>query len=101
MKVIARIPFAYMHQDLDRGELTELRGSPRDNLLLSGVKYFVAYDPVHHEIKACDSCGRKFLGHANLLEHRKKPNCNAVTQEISKKDWADVIEVDPTKVALD
>ena len=84
-RVVARIPFTYAGQNLDRGQVTRLGGHRNDEKLL-GLKYFMPYDPNVYSLKPCDNCGRKFIDDASLFGHKRKEDCKADEQTISSSE---------------
>lgn len=100
MKAIARIPFEYAGKQLDRGEIFETKNAPNDNRLF-GLRYMIPFDVVHHERKACPNCGRAFMSEDTLIGHKKKVDCFAPTQEISKVETAELLGVDPERVRVE
>lgn len=102
-KVVARVPFKYAGNVLDRGELTELKGSPRDEKLL-GLKYFILFDPKIHTPQRCDTCTRMFISESALIGHKKKPTCfsdQSDLQPISTFETAEMVGADPTKFKME
>lgn len=97
MEVIAKIPFQYGPQQLERGEIISLRGFPRDNQLIA-LKYFLQYDPREHQKQNCPMCGKSFAGYSFLLAHKKKPNCLAESPDITTEETADLLGIDPKNV---
>jgi hypothetical protein len=97
MEVIARIPFQYGPQNVERGEVLTLKGFPRDNQLLA-LRYFIQYDAREHNKQPCPMCGRTFAGYSFLLGHKKKPNCLAASPEITAEETADLLGIDPKNV---
>lgn len=99
-KMFARIPFLYAGQNLDRGEILMLKGTPRDEQLI-GLRYFAPFVSKEHSVFQCDDCGRQFIGEGHRLAHRrKKGGCLAVTQKITNADTADLLEVDPNNLRM-
>ncbi len=99
VKVFARKPFKYAGQNLDRGEVFSLRATPRDEQLL-GLRYIAPFVSSKMSVYQCDGCGRKFVGEAHRLAHQRKTNCEALEQEMTKADTADLLEVDPEKLKM-
>lgn len=100
MRVFAKFPFGYGEKHLDRGELIELRGFPRDNQLL-GLRYFIPYNKSEHEDVACSVCGRHFMSHGALTEHRRKPDCFDDSATPTKRDAAELLGVGLDKVVVE
>jgi hypothetical protein len=76
---------------LDRGELTDLRGTARDQKLLA-LKYFNKFDPKEYRVCQCDNCGHKFVSESFYIDHkRKKGGCKAPSQEITTKEHAELL----------
>jgi len=99
--MIAKIPFTYNRQNLERGELVELKGTPRDDQL-RGLNYFVTYDKNEHSRSMCDNCGKIFASDGFRISHKKKPGgCLAPSPEITKAETADLLGVDPLKVKVE
>ena len=99
--VFARVPFTYSHQDLERGEIVTLKGTPRDEQL-RGLGFLVAFDPHEHRKLPCDSCGRKFVSDGFLLTHKRKAGgCLAPSPDITKDETAMLLNVDPKKVVVE
>jgi len=95
-RVFAKFPWKYARQNLDRGEIIELKGTSRDEQLV-GLKYFVVYDPVKNTLNKCerDGCPRVFASPQYLLEHRrKKGGCDSLEQKTTKRDTAELLDVD-------
>jgi len=100
-RFFARIPFKYAGQPLDRGELIILKGTRRDDQL-RGLGYFLKFDPREHTESMCDGCGRKFAGSAFRDEHkRKKGGCLADEQEITKGEFAMLVDKDVKDVQVE
>lgn len=99
--VFARIPFMYAKQDLERGEITVLKGSPRDDQL-RGLRYLELYNPAIHERKGCDNCGKVFASDGFRIAHRsKKGGCLAPSSEITRDETAMLLDVDPKSVVME
>jgi hypothetical protein len=97
----ARIPFTYANQDLERGEILELKGSPRDDQL-RGLKYFLAFDSSEHTKNRCDMCGKEFCSEGFYLTHkRKRGGCLAPSPDITKSETAMLLDMDPKKVIVE
>lgn len=99
MKVFAKIPMGYNNKQMDRGEIFDLVGLRNDNKLV-GLKMVLPFDPKIHRIHACHVCQRQFAGEQFLLGHRKKPDCNADTQEVAKSESAELVGVDVDKLQI-
>lgn len=99
-KVVARLPFTYFHELLDRGQVTTLKGTARDAQLL-GLKYFIPYDPVTMHRLVCDMCSRTFISDAMRTAHKSKASCNADTQLVTKSDVAALLEKDVKDVQVE
>lgn len=102
--VVATRPWKYVGQRLDRGEifvLNPLRVGEQKHAQLEALKYFVRFKSHLHKMLQCDNCGRKFATEEFLLAHKRKPSCDADTQEITRADVAASLEVDPATVKVD
>lgn len=100
-KVIARIPFKYMGNELERGEVVELRGSARDEQL-RGLGYFIAYDKNEHGEMVCDNCSKRFASDGFRLAHKKKlGGCLAPSSPISRAETAELLGVEEKKVKIE
>ena len=89
-KVIAKVPFTYMKQVLERGEIFNLRNSPRDEQLL-GLRYLILFNTKEHYTNPCDGCGKKFASPSSLNAHRKKENCLAPGKEITDSESRELV----------
>ena len=96
----ARVPFTYANQDLERGEILELKNTARDNQL-RGLKYFLPFDPIEHSKHQCDGCGKIFCSEGFYLTHKRKPSCISPSAEITKAETAMLLEMDPLKVKVE
>jgi len=101
--VTVSIPFKY-HADpkknyvLDRGEVIALEGLPNDSILV-GLKYLVPIRKKLNESINCPDCGRRFENVHYMHIHRaKRGGCFAEGKPISRREIAEKLDVDPTKV---
>jgi hypothetical protein len=99
--MVARIPFTYVGQELERGELVELKGTARDDQL-RGLKYFLQFDPNEHGKHRCDSCGKIFAYEGFYTAHKKKRGgCLSPGTDITKEETAMLLDLDPAKVKVE
>ena len=97
----ARVPFTYNKKNLDRGEIAELKDTPRDAKLV-GLGYFRPYDKHEHRDVPCDMCGRHFVNEQFYRDHKMKPGgCNGQPSPITKHETAELLDMDPTKVKVE
>jgi hypothetical protein len=100
MRVFAKIPMGYNGKELDRGEIFDLVGLRNDSKLV-GLKMVLPFDPKIHRIHSCHVCSRQFAAEQFLTGHRKKPDCNVASQEPTRAETADILEVDVDKIPVD
>ena len=97
----ARIPFTYVGQDLERGELVVLKGTARDDQL-RGLKYFIAFDAHEQTKHRCDNCGKEFCSEGFYLTHKKKKGgCLAPSPDITRAETAMLLDMDVEKVRVE
>jgi hypothetical protein len=100
-QMLARVPFRYVGQNLERGELFSLRGSPRDNQLL-GIGYMIPFDKNEHRDMACDNCGKHFATEGFYIAHKsKKGGCLAPSPDITKGETAMLLNIDLQKLTVE
>jgi hypothetical protein len=99
--VLARIPFTYVNQPLERGELVVLKGSPKDDQL-RGLGYFLLYEADKHNKISCLDCGRVFATSGFLEMHRsKKGGCLGPSAPITNIESAILMGVDENRVRVE
>ena len=99
-EVIARKPFTYDSENLDRGQVIELHDCRNDDKLL-GLKYFELFNASQYSTVKCDDCGAKFVGEQYKLAHRAKEDCKDLQGQFTKRDVAEILDVDPDKLKID
>jgi hypothetical protein len=99
MKVFAKVPFMYGGQNLERGEVINLRGLPRDTQLVR-LKYFIEFAEGEHTEQSCPTCGKKFATYSYLLGHKRKPDCLSPSSDITKEETAELLGVDIEKARI-
>jgi hypothetical protein len=99
--MIARIPFTYLRQELERGELVELKGTPRDDQL-RGLGYFIPFDKHEHGQLVCDMCGKIFASEGFRIAHKRKiGGCKAPSSPITRAETAGLLNIEPKNLVTD
>ena len=94
--VIAKVPFTYNGQDLERGEGFRLRGFLNDDKL-RGLGYVVVSDVKREKFQKCDNCTKSFMTIYHLQSHKaKKGGCLGKAKDITNQELAKLAGKDPS-----
>jgi phage FluMu protein Com len=104
-KVYAKVPFRYgpagtNGEPVDRGQIITLLGLRNDSAMLH-VNMVQPITTLKSDVRKCDSCGAEFITENFYYMHKKKPSCKTMQTDISKRETAEMIDADVSKVMVE